>query len=452
MRYSLLWLLPLLASPLAVGQEASALDDEDLDEPVEGDTIVYELPRYEVDSLVRAWYKRERPTINDFVPDSIPAVDSVIAGIPDEVFVERLQAMLSPIPMPFNKQVRSFIDLYVVRRRNLVRRMLSLSKYYFPLFEQTLEAHGMPQELKYMAVIESALNPNALSRVGAAGLWQFMYYTGKRYGLDVTSYVDERRDPAKATEAAALFLHDLYVTYADWHLAIAAYNCGPGNVNRAIARSGGKRNFWQIYYNLPKETRGYVPAFIAAAYVMTYAQEHQLYPSEEEFLPMPADTVMVYQPLHFGQVTSVLGTDADLLRRLNPEYKHDVVPAQDLKVYPLVLPAEMSILFAAHEDSIYARDRLKYFPDNRLATISEASGRAAYARGGPAPAGKTKLLYTVRQGDVPGSICHRFGVRLADLVAWNGIRHNMIRAGQRLVIYVPSGRAGRYAGMARVVK
>lgn len=426
-------------------------DPMDLDEEVEPDSIAYELPRYEVDSLVRAWYRREQPVINDFVPDSIAVVDSVIAGIPDQVFIDRLQAMLSPIPMPFNKQVRGFIDLYVVRRRNLVRRMLSLAKYYFPLFEQTLERHGMPQELKYMAVIESALNPNATSRVGAAGLWQFMYYTGKRYGLDVTSYVDERRDPIKASEAAALFLHDLYVTYGDWHLAIAAYNCGPGNVNRAIARSGGKKDFWQIYYNLPKETRGYVPAFIAAAYTMTYAQEHQLYPSEEEFLPMPTDTVVVYQPLHFNQVTSVIGTSADLLRRLNPEYKHDVVPAQELKLYSLVMPAEASILFAAHEDSIYARDRSRYFPDNRVVNITE-SKNVAHAVGRAAPHGKTKLLYTVRQGDVPGNISRKFGVRLQDLVAWNGIRHNIIRAGQRLVIYVPSGKASRFAGMAKIVK
>lgn len=416
----------------------------------EPDSIVYnnEIPRYEVDSLISAWYVRTRPVVNDFVPDTVAVADSVIAGVPDSVFVQRLQAMMSPIPLVFNEQVRRFIDLYVVRRRYLVQRMLGLSSYYFPLFEEVLEAHGMPLELKYMAVIESALNPNALSRVGASGLWQFMYYTGKRYGLDVTSYVDDRRDPVKASNAAACFLRDLYNIYGDWHLAIAAYNCGPGNVNRAIARSGGHKDFWKIYYNLPRETRGYVPAFIAAAYAMSYAKEHQIYPSETVALPM-SDTVTVYQPLHFNQVTSVLGVPAETLRQLNPQYKHDVVPATDGKTYGLVLPVEATFAFAAHEDSVYARDRLKYFPDNKIVKISGGMG-VAYS--GRTPDGKAKLVYTVRAGDVPGAIAQRFGVRLRDLAYWNNIRRNMIRVGQRLVIYVPKERAGRYAGVVKVSK
>ncbi len=231
----------------------------------------------QVDSLISAWYSQRTEPVNDFVPDTLAMADSLIMGIPDSVFVQRLQALASPIPMTYNAQVKRFIELYVVKRREQVQRMLGQSKYYFPMFEEILDAHDLPLELKYLPIIESALNTRARSRVGAMGLWQFMYYTGKRYGLNVTSYVDDRCNPRKATEAAASFLKDLHSIYDDWLLAIAAYNCGPGNVNRAIARSGGERDFWKIYYNLPRETRGYVPAFIAAAYAMNYAAEHQLY-------------------------------------------------------------------------------------------------------------------------------------------------------------------------------
>lgn len=428
---------------------ASAQTDETEIERIEeaaADSVVQEgLPRYEVDSLISAWYSKRAPVINDFVPDTLASADPVIAGVPDDVFIDRLQAMMSPIPMVYNDQVRKFIELYVVRRRDLVQRMLSLKEYYFPIFESVLEEHGMPQELKYMSVIESALNPNALSRVGASGLWQFMLYTGKRYGLEVTSYVDERRDPVKASEAAAVFLQDLYDMYGDWHLAIAAYNCGPGNVNRAIARSGGQKDFWKIYYNLPRETRGYVPAFIAAAYAMTYASEHHIYAGETG-VPPTSDTVMVYQPLHFNQVASVIGVPTETIRQLNPQYKHDVVPAQDGKTYSLALPVDATFSFAAYEDSIYARDRKTYFPDNRIAKISEAKG---YAYAGRTPDGKVKLIYTVKKGDVPGGIARKFGVRVADLNYWNNIRRNMIRDGQKLVIYVPKNKADRYTGMAQ---
>lgn len=428
---------------------ASAQTDETEIERIEeaaADSVAQEgLPRYEVDSLISAWYSKRAPVINDFVPDTLASADPVIAGVPDDVFIDRLQAMMSPIPMVYNDQVRKFIELYVVRRRDLVQRMLSLKEYYFPIFESVLEEHGMPQELKYMSVIESALNPNALSRVGASGLWQFMLYTGKRYGLEVTSYVDERRDPVKASEAAAVFLQDLYDMYGDWHLAIAAYNCGPGNVNRAIARSGGQKDFWKIYYNLPRETRGYVPAFIAAAYAMTYASEHHIYAGETG-VPPTSDTVMVYQPLHFNQVASVIGVPTETIRQLNPQYKHDVVPAQDGKTYSLALPVDATFSFAAYEDSIYARDRKTYFPDNRIAKISEAKG---YAYAGRTPDGKVKLIYTVKKGDVPGGIARKFGVRVADLNYWNNIRRNMIRDGQKLVIYVPKNKADRYTGMAQ---
>jgi membrane-bound lytic murein transglycosylase D len=398
-----------------------------------------------VDSLITAWYSSRNVVANDLVPDSLMITDSIISGVPDSVYVERLSAMMSPIPMTYNAQVKKFIELYIVKRRDQVQKMLGLSKYYFPIFEEILDANDMPLELKFLPIIESALNPRALSRVGASGLWQFMYYTGKRYDLSVTSYVDERRDPVKASKAAALFLRELYNIYGDWHLAIAAYNCGPGNVNRAIARSGGQRDFWKIYYHLPRETRGYVPAFIAASYAMTYAAEHNLYPTQS-ILPVASDTVMIHKPLHFDQVANVLKLPMELIRDLNPQYRHDVVPATAPKTYPLALPVEVSFAFAAQEDTIYAFNRAKYFPDNKIVPVSEAS------YGHYTPANSAKLIYTVKEGDVPGGIASKFNVRLSDLKYWNGLRRNIIRIGQKLVIYVPKSKVSRYQHLAKVAK
>lgn len=398
-----------------------------------------------VDSLITAWYSTRTEAINDLVPDSLATADSIIGGVPDSIYIERLSAMMSPIPMTYNTQVKKFIELYIVKRREQVQKMLGLSEYYFPIFEEILDANNMPLELKFLPIIESALNPRALSRVGASGLWQFMYYTGKRYDLSVTSYVDERRDPIKASKAAALFLRELHNIYGDWHLAIAAYNCGPGNVNRAIARSGGQRNFWKIYYHLPRETRGYVPAFIAASYAMTYAAEHNLLPTKS-ILPIKSDTVMVHQPLHFEQVANTLKLPIELIRDLNPQYRHDVIPATAPKSYPLALPIELTFTYASQEDSVYAYNRKKYFPDNKVVPVSEAS------YGHYTPANSAKLIYTVKEGDVPGGIAGKFGVRLSDLKYWNGIRRNIIRIGQKLVIYVPKSKVDRYKHMAKVAK
>lgn len=398
-----------------------------------------------VDSLITAWYSSRTIVSNDLVPDSLTSADSIISGVPDSVYVKRLSAMMSPIPMTYNSQVKKFIELYIVKRRDQVQKMLGLSQYYFPIFEEILDANDMPLELKFLPIIESALNPRALSRVGASGLWQFMYYTGKRYDLNVTSYVDERRDPVKASKAAALFLRELYNIYGDWHLAIAAYNCGPGNVNRAIARSGGQRDFWKIYYHLPRETRGYVPAFIAASYAMTYAAEHNLHPTTSN-LPIASDTIMVNRPLHFEQVSKMLNLPIELIRDLNPQYRHDVVPATAPKTHPLSLPVEVSFAFAQNEDSIYAFNRQKYFPDNKIVPISEAT-YSHYT-----PANSAKLIYTVKEGDVPGGIAGKFNVRLSDLKYWNGIRRNIIRIGQKLVIYVPKSKVDRYSHLAKVAK
>lgn len=436
----------LLLSLMCFTLVSYAQDEVDGEEIIEPDSLeISDMLTPQVDSLIAAWYSTRVEPTNEFVPDSLAAADSIIGGVSDEVYIERLSSIMSPIPMTYNSQVKQFIELYVVKRRDQVQKMLGTAKYYFPIFEEALDANSMPLELKYLPIIESALNPRALSRVGASGLWQFMLYTGKRYGLDVNSYVDERRDPYKASFAAAHFLRDLYTMYNDWLLAIAAYNCGPGNVNRAIARSGGEHNFWKIYYHLPRETRGYVPAFIAACYAMTYASEHNMYPAYTN-LPQAVDTIMVVQPLHLEQVSTKLGLPIDLVRELNPQYRYDVVPAQSNQNMPLRLPVEVTFSFAAQEDSIYAYNRTKYFPDNKVVPIAEAK------YGVYTPANSAKLIYTVKAGDVPGSIAHKFGVRVSDLKYWNGLRRNIIRIGQKLVIYVPKGKVGKYSGLAKVAK
>ncbi|MBP5364422.1 MAG: transglycosylase SLT domain-containing protein [Bacteroidales bacterium] len=433
-------------SAICFATASYAQDDFNEEELIEPDSLeISDVLTPQVDSLIAAWYSTRTEQVNEFVPDSLAAADSIIGGVSDEVYIERLSSIMSPIPMTYNSQVKQFIELYVVKRREQVQKMLGTAKYYFPIFEEALDANSMPLELKYLPIIESALNPRALSRVGASGLWQFMLYTGKRYGLDVNSYVDERRDPYKASFAAAHFLHDLYTMYNDWHLAIAAYNCGPGNVNRAIARSGGEHNFWKIYYHLPRETRGYVPAFIAACYAMTYASEHNMYPAYTN-LPQAVDTIMVVQPLHLEQVSTKLGLPLDLVRELNPQYRYDVVPAQANQNLPLRLPVEVTFSFAAQEDSIYAYNRTKYFPDNKVVPIAEAK-YGAYT-----PANSAKLIYTVKAGDVPGTIAHKFNVRVSDLKYWNGLRRNIIRIGQKLVIYVPKGKVSKYSGMAKIAK
>ncbi len=426
--------LGLLSSLLATGQISEATEEI---AALEEETNHYS---QSLDSLVNVWYVQVSAT--NLVVDSIP-VDSLLVttDLPDSVYIQRLEAMVSPFEFSYNDKVKSYIRLYTQKRREQVEVMLGLAEYYFPLFEAELDARGMPLELKYLPVIESALNPLALSRVGASGLWQFMYYTGKRYGLQVDSYTDDRRDPIKATQAAVSHLSDLYDIYGDWKLVIAAYNCGAGNVNRAIRRSGGKRDFWEIYYRLPRETRGYVPAFIAAAYTMTYYKEHDFRPRPIE-LPVATDTVMINQPLHFRQVADVLNIPVETIRALNPQYRLDIVPAKT-KSYPLRLAFDQSTVFASLEDSVFSFQREKYFPDNQLVV---KPGLTQYPTA--VPAGKEKVYYTVKSGDAIGLIAEWFDVYTSDLRYWNHISRNLIKVGQKLVIYVPKGKVSHYQNIA----
>lgn len=341
----------------------------------------------------------------------------------DSIYVGRLYSMPTEMEMSYNQVVRSYIDMYTVRRREQVSYMLALGDYYFPMFEAALDRHGLPLELKFLPVIESALNPVAVSRAGATGLWQFMLRTGKGYGLEVNSLVDERRDPYKSTEAAVQYLKDLYTIYGDWNLVIAAYNCGPGNVNKAIARSGGKRDYWDIYYHLPRETRGYVPAFIAANYVMNHYSDHHICPVHMfDTTGAALDTIHVTEQIHFEQIAGVLDVSVGELRRLNPQFRKDIVPG-NYKSYALVLPSEKMYAFIHQNDSIINYDRSRYFT-HRTHTLDGASMDGS----------GEDVIYRVRRGDNLSTIAQRNGTSVARLRSMNGLRSDRLSIGQRLIV------------------
>ena len=355
-----------------------------------------------------------------------------------EEYVERLLRMPTVIEMPWNDVVKACIDRYVVRGRRQVSYLLGACNFYMPLFEQALEAYQMPLELKYLPIIESALNPTAVSHAGAAGLWQFMPSTGKTYGLEMNSLVDERRDPVKSSYAAARLLRDLYNQFGDWHLAIAGYNCGPENINKAIRRSGGEKDYWKIYPYLPRETRGYVPAFIAANYVMNYYCEHNICPMQAK-LPTKTDTVMLDRNVSFTQISTVCGFDIDMIRSLNPQYRRDVIPGQT-KPSALRLPADDILKFIDLQDSVYAcregafDKRAEVEIDERLIVkSSKRKGRKGRSsRVGRAAKGGRSV--TVRKGDTLSSIAKRNGTTVAKLRKLNGIKGNNIQSGKKLKV------------------
>jgi membrane-bound lytic murein transglycosylase D len=345
----------------------------------------------------------------------------------DSIYIQRLHNMPSFMELSYNHVVRSYIDMYADRKRSQVAYMLALGDYYFPMFEQMLDKYGLPLELKYLPVIESALNPVAVSRVGATGLWQFMLKTGKGYGLEINSLVDERRDPIKSSEAAARYLKDLYTIYQDWNLVIAAYNCGPGNVNKAIARSGGKRDYWEIYFHLPRETRGYVPAFIAANYIMNYYTDHNICPVRiNDYVAL--DTVHVSEEIHLQQISDILDIPLTELRRLNPQFKRDIIPG-NYKSYALNLPTKKMIAFIDQKDSI-TNYRRSEFLTHRLSTdryISNNDNISTSSDG-------TYVYYKVRRGDNLSKIAQRNGVTVSQLKSWNNLKSSRITAGKRLIV------------------
>lgn len=365
-----------------------------------------------------------------------------------EVYVDRLKRLPNVMEMPYNEIVQKFIDRYTGRLRRSVSYMLGASNFYMPIFEDALEAYGVPLELKYLPVIESALNPKATSRVGAAGLWQFMPSTGKQYGLEINSLVDERRDPVKSSYAAARFLHDLYKIYGDWSLVIAAYNCGPENVRKAIQRSNGKADYWSIYPYLPRETKGYVPAFIAANYVMTYYCDHNICPMRTT-LPAKTDTVTVTRDVHLKQIADVCGVSLDELRALNPQYRRDIVNGNS-KPSAIRLPISVVNSFISNEDSIYNYQADQLFTRRSLVEVDESvQPRSSYSRksySSSSSTGRSKKgkrnkkkstrskSVTIKNGDTLSEIAARHHTTVKKLRKLNGISGSNIRAGKKIKV------------------
>lgn len=352
----------------------------------------------------------------------------------DSIYARRIEALAreTTIPLVFNNHVKSFINLYAERKRTQSSRMLGLSYVYFPMFEEYLAKYNLPLELKYLAMVESALNPTAGSRAGAKGLWQFMLATGKDHGLKVTTLVDERYDPEKETIAACKFLQNLYTRYQDWFLVLAAYNSGPGTVNKAIIRAGGVRNYWAIWPYLPKETRGYVPAFIAVTYLMNYATEHNIYPMNPGLLLHGTDTVMIYDRLAFDQINECIGVPMQDLVFFNPQYTKRIIPGSRDYHYALRLPMKYALLFTQMEDSVYAyKSKADLNREKIEEKVEEVSDR---------------VVHVVRKGESLKSIANKYRVSVSDIKKWNGLKKDVIHPGQKLTIY----RSG--APMAQVSK
>jgi len=378
-----------------------------------------------LDSLLQEWHIKTLAPI-----DKNCFCDSVNPEFSDAIMMKRLSAMPTVIPLPYNKIIRQFIDMYSARKRKQVAVMLGISDYYFPIFEQALEKYKMPNELKYLAVVESALNPNAGSSVGATGLWQFMFGTGKIYGLEINSLIDERRNPIKSTDAAVRYLKDLYGIYGDWHLAIAAYNCGPGTVNKAIRRSGGRRDYWSLYYYLPKETRGYVPLFIAANYVMNYSKEHLICPVQMNY-PLHTDTLMLNNKMHFDQISAVIGIPKEELVMLNPQYRREIIPGTSENPMALCMPANYTLAFIDNQDSIpnYMADVLL----NTQLTVEPTVANKEVTTTKSSNSGYK--VYRVRRGDTLSTIAKHHHVTITKLKRWNNIHTTRIVPGMRLKIF-----------------
>lgn len=391
-----------------------------------------ELPRsmtYPLDSLLNDWKVKN---YIDLSKDCSTSTDNPTFS--DSTYIDRLSRMPTLMEMPYNEIVRKFIDMYTGRLRNQVAFMLSACNFYMPIFEEALDAYDLPLELRYLPIIESALNPSAVSRAGAVGLWQFMIGTAKIYGLESNSLVDERRDPIKATWAAARYLKEMYDIYKDWNLVIAAYNCGPGTINKAIRRAGGKTDYWEIYNYLPKETRGYVPAFIAANYVMTYYCKHNICPLDTN-IPDATDTLQITRNLHFQQIADICGTDIEQIKSLNPQFKKSIIPGES-KPQTLRLPLADISTFIDLQDTIYTHRSDELFKNRRTVTPADPSAKRKGSKATVVTKGNGEpIYYKIRSGDTLGSIAQKYGVSVNQLKSWNGLSSTRISAGKSLKIY-----------------
>jgi membrane-bound lytic murein transglycosylase D len=381
-----------------------------------------------LDSILISWSQRHSEITSEKLFNPLIAIDTVnlpASSIPDSVYIARLEAIGSAIPMSYNDVVRKYIISYTTTNKAVMSRVMGRSQYYFPIFEAELDAHGLPLELRMLPVIESSLVPKARSKVGAAGLWQFMYGTSKGYGLEVSSFIDQRFDPLLSTKAACKFLRYLYSMYGDWNLALAAYNCGPGNVNKALRKTDGKGGFWDIYPYLPKETRGYVPAFIAATYAYHYHKQHNIVPAEPP-MPLATDTIHIRRIMHLEQITSTIGTPIDVLRALNPQFKQDIVPAVRGREYDIVLPITEIGKFLDNEAAIMGKD-----------TIYLAEYMSPRKNGEIPTFTIDSKIHKVQSGENLSIIARKYGVTVKQICKWNNIKDaSKIRVGQKLEIFL----------------
>ena len=370
------------------------------------------------DSLLSLYYVQKKIAQSE---EDYYDMDSVRfqSNVPDSVYIERIRQMNSFITLPYNDIVKNYIIKYSEKMPSSIGKILGLCEYYMPIFQEIFSQYDMPEELRAMAVIESAMNPLAVSRVGAKGMWQFMYSTAKNYGLHIDSFVDERLDPIKSAHAAAQYLQDAYDIFGDWNLAIAAYNCGAGNVNKAIRRSGS-RAFWDIWPYLPRETRGYVPAFVGALYTMNYYKEHGIRPVSVE-TPAHVDTMHINRMLHLKQVSELTGAPLQDLKNLNPQYRHEIIPGND-RQYILRIPYTYTNAFIENEDSLYRHKADVYFNPVTIKKIKEDGDGE-------------RIVYRVKSGDYLGKIAINHGTTVAKIKKWNNLKTNDIRVGQRLIIY-----------------
>lgn len=370
---------------------------------------------------------REKLNIYKFAPDSIPSY-------PEDAYRKRMAKIdaLSPFDLVYNDAVRPYIDMYAKKKRTLTSRMLGLAQLYFPMYEEKLSKYNMPLELKYLSIIESALNPTAKSKAGASGPWQFMYRTGLMYNLNVNSYVDERCDPEMATEAACKYLKYLHSLYNDWSLALAAYNAGPGNVNKAIRRAGGKMDYWSVRPYLPLETQGYVPAFIAVNYVMSYYKEHNIFPTQPKYFNSEIDSVYIKANVSFSQISKIINVPVEDLRFLNPMYIKDLVPGS-AKPYPLNLPRKAVGDFMVNERMLYEtiEKTLVAKTDSANAPVIDDPGSEVAVT----PSSKKQLQYTVIKGDYISLIARKFQVKVSEIMEWNNLKSETLYAGQKLTVY-----------------
>lgn len=427
--YTLLMVTGLLGSITAYGKISSPETDSiPSDERL---NITLDCESY--DSIIASWRESNRFGAFDNYASLYINVDTstyyieAVTPYTDAQYQERLRSIVSPVHLPYNSIVRKHIVAYVTSRQSITKRMIGQSLYYFPIIERELEKAGLPLELKFMAVVESALQPTVVSPAGAVGLWQFMLTTGRHYGLEISSMVDERRDPVASTRAACAYLKDLYDIYGDWTLALASYNFGPGNVNKALKRAGGTAStYWDIYPYLPKATRDYIPAFVGLTYAYHYYKDHHVKPNPPT-LPIATDTVTISRNLHLQQVATTLKIPLELLQNLNPQYKQDIIPAAT-RTYPLVLPQREISHFLDHEQEIYAKDSL--YLDTHLSLAGSTKQ--------PQPAVPKTLTYKVRKGDTLGAIASKYGVSVSQLMKWNRIKSaNRLQIGQTLQIVKP---------------